>query len=393
MPEIKKRWDAAKGRMTLLLTNGKETSPEITVEDTYPEGISGVLCFAKSGGALPAATASCGRIVWKVPPMAPGEVRELVYTSIPRTALADPQAKKSPTKADAGLFVGMANVSPVIKEETIEAEWQPVATIQPACMKRDGRNAAVISIGAGKGGTGKTTFSINLAAALSSLGFDTVLLDADASMGDLASYLGLTADKATLHDVLAGEALPEDASYPVFNDHLRAVPCGPSIDGFLKMDRDLLGDAIDHYAMGAGFVIIDTPAGYNKEVALSLKSSDRLILVLNPDLGSMTDGIKLQEIARMLRVDIMGIVLNRYDIKAPQYTRAQIEEYFGTPVIAMLPDDPEARRPDKVPAVIASPGSKISEEVYRVAGSISGKRRAPPEVPSLTKKLIQSLFK
>lgn len=258
------------------------------------------------------------------------------------------------------------------------------------------KTATVIAIGAGKGGTGKTTFSINLAVALAELGFETVLLDADASMSNLAPYMGIDVQsmKATLHEVLAGEAEPEKAVYRALDEHLRIVPSGLSIGGFLKMDRGLLADVIEHFSGGADFIVIDTPAGYNKEVALSLKASDDLLLVLNPDEGSLIDGLKVQEMARILGVNVRGIVLNRYDMKGQKYGKAQIEAHFGTPVIAMLPEDANMRRKDRVPLVMASPGSKTAQEILKVARLVSGRTDAQtPVARTFSARLMEALFK
>ena len=48
-PSISKHWDREKGRMTLLVRNGSASIDEATVEDSYPDTIAGVLCFARSG--------------------------------------------------------------------------------------------------------------------------------------------------------------------------------------------------------------------------------------------------------------------------------------------------------------------------------------------------------
>ena len=281
---------------------------------------------------------------------------------------------------------------PEVRIEPPEMKVQPEIKVISPGIKTE-KHGVVIAVGAGKGGTGKTTFSINLGVALSENGFRTVLMDADASMSNLSTYIGMDPEKmqTTLHDVLAGEAEPDKAVYKVFNERLRVVPSGLSIEGFLKMDRELLKDVIEYFSRDADFIVIDTPAGYNKEVALSLIASDHLILVLNPDEGSMTDGLKVQEMARILGVNVLGIVLNRYDMKCPQFSKAQIEEHFGTPVIAMLPDDPNVRRKDKTPVVLAAPSSRMAVETYRVADIISGHKEA--QSPSFVSRLMDALFR
>ncbi|MDI6896452.1 cell division ATPase MinD [Methanocella conradii] len=394
-PSLTKYWDEKRGRMSILLKNGEKPLRDISIEDEYPTTLEGMICFAKSGGIAPVASASGGKMVWKVASLAPGEVKELIYTALTREAL-DGLSPKRPTPADAALLSSMASRAPAlyVGQAEVKGVEEPAREEHLAEKEKAERRAVVIAVGAGKGGTGKTTFAINLGVALAEMGCDTVLMDADTSMGNLSTYVGLEPQslKATLHEVLAGEAEPDKAVYRAFSDRLRLVPSGLSLEGFLKMDRSLLKDVIEHFSKNADFVVIDTPAGYNKELALSLAASDHLILVLNPDEGSMTDGLKVQEMAKILKVNVLGVVLNRYDMKNPQFSPSQVEEHFGTPVIAMLPEEPGVRRKDKVPAVLASPSSKMSMEVYRVAEMVSGVK-APAESPSFASRLMLALFR
>ena len=198
-------------------------------------------------------------------------------------------------------------------------------------------------------------------------------------MSNLGPYLGIDVQRmtATLHEVLAGEAEPEKAVYRAFSERLRIVPCGLSVAGFLKMDRGLLAEVIGHFSAGADYIVIDTPAGYNREVALSLKAADDLLLVLNPDEGSLIDGLKVQEMARILGVNVRGIVLNRHDMNGHRYSKAQVEAHFGTEVIALLPDDGNVRRKDRLPVVLASPGSRTAQEIQKVARLVSGQVDEP----------------
>jgi len=370
---LSKHWDGERGRMVLVARNGPVEAGPATIEDPYPGGLSGVLCFARPGGEAPRATASGGRITWQLPGLRPGEARELAYTALPQAALNNPAIPRRPLGQDRALLEAAAALRPRL----LGGAPEPAPAAGEPEKKGPGR---VIAIGAGKGGTGKTTFAIGFATALARLGFRVLLLDADASMGNVAPYLGLK-PQATLHDVLAGEAEPEAAVYNV--EGLQVVPSGQSIGGFLRMDRNLLADVIGHYARSADYVVVDTPAGYNKEVALALKASDALLLVLNPDEGSMVDGLKLQEMARLLGAEVAGIVLNRCDMKGGRYTKAQVEAHFGTKVIAQVPEDAEARRP----------GSRAAREIARVASTIAGKGAPPPAEKPFAAKLMGALFR
>jgi len=65
----------------------------------------------------------------------------------------------------------------------------------------------IFAIASGKGGTGKSTFAINLAVSLASLGHDVALVDADLGGADLSTLLGITAPRYTLKDYLQGDVM------------------------------------------------------------------------------------------------------------------------------------------------------------------------------------------
>ena len=71
----------------------------------------------------------------------------------------------------------------------------------------------VYTIASGKGGTGKTTVSVNLGTMLAQLGKETFLMDADIGMANVGLLLGLQDAPVTLHEVLAGKANVNDAIY------------------------------------------------------------------------------------------------------------------------------------------------------------------------------------
>ena len=67
----------------------------------------------------------------------------------------------------------------------------------------------VIAVTGGKGGVGKTTVAVNLAAALASRGKQVMLLDGDLGLANVDVFLGLT-PRLTLADVLAGKCSLEE---------------------------------------------------------------------------------------------------------------------------------------------------------------------------------------
>jgi len=63
----------------------------------------------------------------------------------------------------------------------------------------------VFAVASGKGGTGKSTFAINLALALAALGHEVILVDADLGGADLSTLLGITSPRYTLKDFIQGD--------------------------------------------------------------------------------------------------------------------------------------------------------------------------------------------
>ena len=93
--------------------------------------------------------------------------------------------------------------------------------------------ARVYTIASGKGGTGKTTVTLNLGTSLAMLKKKTVILDADIGMANLGLLIGLEKSKITLHEVLSGSAEIKEAIYKG-PEGLMIVPSGLSLRGFQK---------------------------------------------------------------------------------------------------------------------------------------------------------------
>ena len=99
----------------------------------------------------------------------------------------------------------------------------------------------VYTLASGKGGTGKTTVTVNLGTSLAQLGKETFIMDADIGMANLGLVIGLEDVPITLHEVLAGKASIKDAIYEgpggVKVDPERHFPPGFSAGRSGKIER------------------------------------------------------------------------------------------------------------------------------------------------------------
>lgn len=252
----------------------------------------------------------------------------------------------------------------------------------------------VYAIASGKGGTGKTTTTVNLGTSLAMLGKKTIIVDSDIGMANIGLLLGLEKSKVTLHEVLGGEAEIKDAIYEGPSG-LKVVPSGLSLKGFQKSNPDKLKQVISSLADGMDYVLIDVPAGLSRDSIIPLAVADKVILVVNPDLSSLTDALKTKTLAEMLGRSVEGVVLNRVVFEKTEINSNKVKEHLGTEVLETVPEDADVRRSAafKVPVVIKAPSSPASIAFKRLAAKLAGEKFAEPAKKRSFFKSLKGVFK
>ncbi|MDO9044178.1 MAG: cell division ATPase MinD [Methanobacteriaceae archaeon] len=253
----------------------------------------------------------------------------------------------------------------------------------------------VITVASGKGGVGKTTITANLGVSLSTFGESVVVLDADIAMANLELILGMEGKSVTLHEVLAGEASIEDAIYEGPSG-VRVVPAGISLEGLRNVRLDRLEDALSRLMEGTDILLIDAPAGLEKDALAALAAADELILVTTPEVPSISDALKTKIIATKLGVNIIGVVINREQHDRTFLTVDEVETILEVPVIAVIPDDHEVSRAAAFgePIVLKNPKSPTSNAIMKLAADLIGEHYHPiePDKKGVIIKLIDGLM-
>jgi septum site-determining protein MinD len=229
------------------------------------------------------------------------------------------------------------------------------------------------TITSGKGGVGKTTLTVNLGISLALLGRETVILDADIGMANMALILGMDDIPVTLHEVLAGKADIEDAIY-TGPAGVKVVPSGISLQGFQQADPDKLRDVMHNLVDRCEFLLIDAPSGISKEGVVPLSVADEVILVVNPELASMADALKTKIICEVMGGHVFGAILNRAGHEHTELRSQSVEDVLDVRVIDVVPEDANVRRAAayKNPCVLKYPNSDASRAFRRIAAKISG---------------------
>ncbi|MFB6096536.1 MAG: AAA family ATPase [Haloferacaceae archaeon] len=202
-----------------------------------------------------------------------------------------------------------------------------------------------LAVASGKGGTGKTTSTLALGMALAA-DHDVTVIDADTGMANLLFHAGLADAPVTLHDLLLdgdGDAhAVEDAVYERFG--MRVVPCGTSLGDFRAADPGRLRAVVADLAADADVLLLDSPAALGSRTAvLPLVLADRTVVVLQPTIPSLSDGLKVVEYARSYGTEPAGVLFNKVrEDEATDRIAERAERYLGE-TLAAVPADEAAR--------------------------------------------------
>ncbi len=167
---------------------------------------------------------------------------------------------------------------------------------QSAVIKANHSKARVITVTSGKGGVGKTNFTVNLALALAKLGKKVLIIDADLGMGNVDVVLGCSAPYNILH-LLEGEFSLDDI---IIEGPLgvKFIAGGSGIHKLTNLTNFQLTHIIsqltllDHWAE---IILIDTGAGINQNVMNFVVAADEVIIMTTPEPTAITDAYAMMK--------------------------------------------------------------------------------------------------
>jgi ATP-binding protein involved in chromosome partitioning len=187
---------------------------------------------------------------------------------------------------------------------------------QPTGPRPLAQVGAVIAVGSGKGGVGKSTTAVNLAVALARRGLRVGLLDADVHGPNLPRMLGLQ----TLPPSQNGQLVPAEAhglklmSLGLMAGTEQAVIWrGPMVDKLIR-------EFFDRVAWGTlDILVVDLPPGTgDAQLALTRRVAlDGAIIVSTPQAVALEDAIRGLQMFRQVNVPILGLVENMNLFECP----------------------------------------------------------------------------
>jgi ATP-binding protein involved in chromosome partitioning len=244
---------------------------------------------------------------------------------------------------------------------------------------------AIIAVGSGKGGVGKTTLSVNLAVALAKMGHKVGLLDADVYGPNVPLMLGVN-DQPRM--------VGENRIEPLQAFGLKTISVGflnPGDKPIIwrgPMLHQIVRQFLGLVEWGQlDYLIVDLPPGTG-DIALSLVQTVPLtgaVVVSTPSDVSLQDARKAIEMFRQMKVDIVGVVENMSYFVCPHcqhevdiFSRGGAEKMaaqFSAPFLGSIELDPEVRKSGDSgkPVVLEGENSPHAKSLFAFARKVAAR--------------------
>ncbi len=198
----------------------------------------------------------------------------------------------------------------------------------------------IVTVTSVKGGTGKTTFALNLAGVLASLGKKTVIVDLDLYSGGIASSLNLKVDNDIYdltYDLMNNRFDNIDNYITSYNEHIDvlASPVDPRTSS--KIRFNYIDIVLSRLKLKYDVILIDTNHIIDKINLVTLDASDYVFYIVTNDLLDIKNMKSMVSIFEDMDMHKHRIVLNEARYNNTGYSKYDVENLVGDKVSYVIP--------------------------------------------------------
>ncbi len=246
----------------------------------------------------------------------------------------------------------------------------------------------ILSIANQKGGVGKTTTAINLAAALALRGKRTLLVDMDPQANSSMSYLDVRHTERSLYDVMADSGVP--LASVIQSSTVPNLSVAPARIALAKLEAKLVGELDAHFRLKDRIepiradydaIVIDCPPTLGLLTVNALVASTHLLVPIQSSYFALEGTDDLLETVEKVRsranpdLRLLGVLITMHDKRTAlaRDIRQQINKVFGEMVFATVISKSvrlEESPAYKEPIFSFAPDSSGATEYYRLCEEV-----------------------
>ncbi|MCA0754053.1 MinD/ParA family protein [Paenibacillus sp. N4] len=271
-------------------------------------------------------------------------------------------------------------------------------------LHEEGRTTRIVTVTSGKGGVGKSNFSLNFALTLQRMGQKVLVFDADIGMANIDVLMGITSPYNLYHLLKQERTIWEIVQEGPEGLHFIAGGSG------FKDLLDLSSEQLNGFEREIGklhgvydIILFDTGAGLSKETVKFITAAQETIVVTTPEPTSITDAYALIKMVKGMNHDVrFKLIVNRAaDPREGKQTADKIslvaERFLQSklPSLGILPDDPFVSKAVKrqIPFSVAYPGSEASVALERIAKQFLDLPQTQPQTLGGVKGFLNKMFR